>query len=166
MAKKSGSFLSLVAPVWPLVILRVAIGYWFLKFGNAKYTGMRESAKLIKQLSGIAKDIPAGWHPWYHSLLTHYIAPHAPFFAYLISFGELAVGVALIVGLLTRPAMLAAMFMNINYHLASGYKPGASGFVNLIFIWAELSLLFTPVGRCLGCDYFLQKRFPKQRFLF
>lgn len=166
MSKKASILFSIETPVWPLIILRIGIGYWFLKFGYAKYTGMLEANKLTAQLAGMAKDIPPGWFPWYQYLLTNFVTPHADFFAYLILFGELAVGAALIIGFLTRPALLAGMFMNISYHLALGYKPGAAGFVNLVFICAELSLFFTPVGRCMGFDYFLHKKFPRLRFLY
>ena len=165
MSRKDSSFFSIQTKVWSLVILRIAIGYWFLKFGYAKYTGMLEGTKLTAQLAGLTKDMPPGWFPWYQSFLTDVVASHASFFAYLILFGELAVGAALVIGFLTRPALLAGMFMNLSYHLASGYKPGASGFVNMVFICAELSLIFTPVGRCLGVDYFLHRIFPRLRFI-
>lgn len=146
--------------VCPLIILRVAIGYWFLKFGYAKFLGMSQSGKLASQLMDSAKDMPSDWFPWYHYLLAHYIIPHADLLTYLIVFGEIAVGTALIIGFMTRPALLAAIIMNLNYHFASGYRHGASGFVNLIFVYAELALLFTPVGRFFGIDYFLNKKYP------
>ncbi len=164
MAKTFSKRLSRQTPVWPLLILRVGLGYWFLKFGYAKFPGMFASGKLASQLTDLVKDMPSGWYPWYHYLLVNYLIPHANLLSYLVVYGEIAAGIALIIGFMTRPALFAALIMNLNYHFASGYRHGASGFVNLVFVCAELALLFTPVGRCFGIDYFLNKKYPRSLF--
>lgn len=155
---------SIQTQVWPLVVLRVGLGFWFLYFGYGKYVAMQGSNKQVSQIASLAKGFPPDWYPWYQSLVTGYIAPNAAFFANLALFGEIAVAIALILGFLTRPALLAGIIMNLNYHFAFGYKSASSG--NVLFILAEISLLLTLIGRYFGLDYYLNKRFPRIRFLF
>ena len=161
MSNMGSESFSAQTPIWPLVILRVGLGYWFLKAGYAKFPTMLESGKLASQLNAWAQKMPSDWYPWYKHILTYNIIPHTDLFVYLVVFGEIIVGIALIIGLMTRPALLAAIIMNINYHLASGYQQGAGGIINPIFICAEVTLIFTPVGRAFGIDYFMNKKYPR-----
>ena len=165
MSNTQANIFSIQTQVWPLVLVRVGIGYWFWYFGSRKLTGMLDptNKRLLSQMTNIVKDLPPGW---YQNLAADYIAPNAVFFANLVMFGELAVAIALILGFMTRPALLGAIFMNLNYQLYSGLKTGPSTYANLIFLMAEVCLLFTLVGRSFGLDYFLHKKFPRLRFLF
>ena len=147
--------------LWPLIILRIGLGYLWLKAGWPKLFVMLEPGKMAMTLQGWLSDIPAHWYPWYQSILRVYVLPHANLFAYLVSFGEVAVGLGLILGCMTRGALVAGIFMNINYQLASGFKPGASGLINILFILAQLVLLFSPSGRSLGIDSRLNQRYPR-----
>ena len=147
--------------VWPLVILRVGLGYLFFKVACPKFNSLLGTDKLSNQLTGWINETPSQWYPWYRNYISHYFIPHSDLLTYLVVFGEVAVALCLIIGFMTRPALLAAVFMNLNYQLASGYRPGAASIINLIFIFAELALLFTTVGRAFGVDYFLNKRYPR-----
>jgi thiosulfate dehydrogenase (quinone) large subunit len=147
--------------LWPLIILRTGLGFLWLKAGFPKLFLMLEPGKMATTLQGWLSDMPTHWYPWYQPILRVYIIPHANLFAYLVSFGEVAVGLGLIFGCMTRGVLLAGIFMNINYHLASGYKPGAFGLINLLFILAQLTLLFTTSGRSMGIDSYLNKQYPR-----
>ncbi|HEY7418879.1 MAG TPA: DoxX family protein, partial [Ktedonobacteraceae bacterium] len=63
-----------------------------------------------------------GAHPsvqdWYASFLKTFVIPHPAIWSYLITFGEVAVGLGLIVGALTGIAAVFGMVMNLNYLLA------------------------------------------------
>lgn len=63
-----------------------------------------------------------GAHPsvqdWYGWFLQHLVLPNAGLFAYLVTFGEVLVGIGLIVGCLTGIAAFFGLFMNLNYLLA------------------------------------------------
>lgn len=118
-----------------LLMVQVVVGYAWLMSGLAKV--VRDGF-----VSGLASDLrelsPSA--DWYESFLDGTVIPNSHFFAYLIIVGELAAGVMFIVaaGLwlwrwerlpaggriavlaATALAALAAIFMNINFHLANG----------------------------------------------
>ena len=78
---------------------------WLLdsRFLAAELAGWREFAPPISR--------------WYIDMIA---IPGAPFFARLVLLGELASGVALIVGYRVRLAALLALFMVLNFHFAMG----------------------------------------------
>jgi thiosulfate dehydrogenase [quinone] large subunit len=62
-------------------------------------------------------DHPAvqGWYAWF---LQHLVLPNAGFFSFLVTWGEVAVGVGLLLGILTGIAAGFGVLMNMNYLLA------------------------------------------------
>jgi thiosulfate dehydrogenase (quinone) large subunit len=56
-----------------------------------------------------------GWYAWF---LQHVVLPNAGFFSFLVTWGELAVGVGLLLGILTGIAAGFGVLMNLNYLLA------------------------------------------------
>lgn len=64
----------------------------------------------------------AGQNPdvqgWYASFLKDFILPNAAAFSYVITFGEVLVGLGLLVGALTGIAAFFGLFMNLNFLLA------------------------------------------------
>jgi thiosulfate dehydrogenase [quinone] large subunit len=71
--------------------------------------------------TGALKQV-GGTHPnvqdWYGNVLTAFVIPHASFWAHLITFGEAAVGLGLLLGALIGIAAFFGFIMNINYLLA------------------------------------------------
>ncbi len=55
---------------------------------------------------------------WYAAFLQNVVLPHVTGWSYIVTLGELAVGLGLIVGLFTGVAAFFGLFMNINYLLA------------------------------------------------
>jgi thiosulfate dehydrogenase [quinone] large subunit len=51
-------------------------------------------------------------------IINHVALPHAALFSYLVTYGEILVGVLLILGLLTGIAAFFGTFMNLNYLFA------------------------------------------------
>lgn len=64
----------------------------------------------------------AGTHPdvqgWYATFLKDLVLPNVGLFSYLITFGEVLVGLGLLVGALTGIAAFFGLFMNLNFLLA------------------------------------------------
>lgn len=56
-----------------------------------------------------------GWYGWF---LQHMVLPNAGFFSFLITWGEFAVGLGLLLGILTGIAAGFGVLMNLNYLLA------------------------------------------------
>lgn len=74
---------------------------------------------------------------WYASFLQTFVLPHPAFWAYVITFGELAVGLGLILGILTGIAAFFGVFMNLNYLLAGAVSTNPIlGFLGLFLILA------------------------------
>lgn len=62
---------------------------------------------------------PAITYDWYRTFIEYMLQHHcAAWFADLIVYGEIAVGIALIVGLFTGIAALGGITMNFNFMLA------------------------------------------------
>lgn len=112
------------APLWLLV--RIYIGWIWLeagwgKFNNPAWIGDNAGAAMIGFVER-ALTKTSGAHPdvqwWYAWFLENVVLPHPVLWAYLITFGEMLVGVALIAGLLVGIAAFFGFFMNLNFMLA------------------------------------------------
>ncbi len=126
---------------WFWLIVRLYVGYEWITAGWEKLTGTsinittfgekvqggawvfgsHDGAAILGFANGaVAKA--TGAHPavqdWYASFLKTFVIPHPAIWAYLITFGEVAVGLGLIVGALTGIAAVFGMVMNLNYLLA------------------------------------------------
>lgn len=112
---------------WFWLIVRLYVGYEWLSAGYEKLTGgawvfsAHDGAGLKGFVMGaLAKT--AGANPavqgWYASFLQHVVLPGAPVFAYIVTFGEIMVGLGLIFGVLTGIAAFFGVFMNLNFLLA------------------------------------------------
>ena len=115
-----------LAPLW--MIMRLYLGYEWLIAGWGKLTdpaGAWVGATAGTAISGFLKGAlakTAGAHPdvsgWYGTFLQQVALPNAVVFSYLVTFGEILVGVALILGLLTGFAAFFGGFMNASYLFA------------------------------------------------
>lgn len=100
--------------------LRAAIGLLFLIFGEYKVFGTQFTLHGGFQL-WINRFLEQGAYPWMVPVLNHFVLPHATGIAFLVAYGELAIGVALVLGVFVRTAsafgflyMLALLFSS-NY---------------------------------------------------
>ncbi len=125
---------------WFWLIVRVYVGWQWLVAGFDKLTGYSIDIGSFGQkvgspwvfsghdglgLSFFFKGAIAqttGAHPavqgWYAWFLQNIALPNAGFFAYVITFGEILVGLGLIFGVLTGIAAFFGVFMNMNFILA------------------------------------------------
>jgi thiosulfate dehydrogenase [quinone] large subunit len=126
---------------WFWLIVRLYVGYQWLVAGLDKLTGhdysigsnfgkAAGSAWVFTShdgvgLAGFVKGAiaqTAGPHPavqdWYAWFLQNAILPNVGFWAYVVTFGEVLVGLGLIFGFLTGIAAFFGVFMNMNFMLA------------------------------------------------
>ncbi len=96
----------------------------------------------------------------YYNFLTHSVLPHYTLFTYLVVFGELGVGLMLIMGLLTRVSALLAIVMNLNYLLAGWLDGPTTQGLNECFLAIEFALLIAGAGRVFGLDAILARNRP------
>jgi thiosulfate dehydrogenase (quinone) large subunit len=134
---------------------RLYAGYFFFKFGVHKI-GTFTGAALEKTLTGWAAE--TRYH-FYAPFLTKVAIPHASIFAFLVTFGEIAVGLSLLAGLATRLAALGGIFLCANFLLGSGASL-LSLDQPVVFIVFLVTVYATAAGRALGVDLFLKGRLP------
>jgi thiosulfate dehydrogenase (quinone) large subunit len=145
--------------LWTVVILRITIGYFFFHAGWQKLTsGFISKNVLLSILNGWVQHVNA---LWYKNFLLEYALPHSTIFSYLVTYGEILVGLALIFGFMTRGTALITIIMNLNYELASGWQSGASAIINKLFIICGLVILLSAAGRCFGVDRILHRKYPR-----
>ena len=146
-----------------IVLLRLFVGFSFLRLGLPKLQDLGNHGPMRAQITEWANNQA---HPFwgYQEFLKEFVLPNLSVFQVLVTFGEIAVGVALLVGGFTRLAAFFGLFMNVNYWFASGYRsPAAAGFNEALAVM-EIVLILAAAGRLLGLDVFLARRFPRSPF--
>jgi uncharacterized membrane protein YphA (DoxX/SURF4 family) len=104
---------------------------------------------MAKFLQAALKTAPFGW---YKMLIASVFLPHSGTFAFLVSWGEVLVGLALLFGLLTNLASLFAVVMNLSFLLAGPVSTNAT------YIVMELAVIFGAAGLVLGFDAILAEK--------
>ncbi len=118
----------------------IDIGTFGKKVGNPWVFSGHDGAAMQGFVTNALKGA-TGLHPsvqdWYANFLKGFVLPNAGAFAYIITFGEILVGVGLIVGALTGIAAFFGVFMNMNYLLAGTVSTNPIlGFIGLFLILA------------------------------
>ena len=114
--------LALVPGGWLFVRLVLGIewarGGWE-KIGDAGWTSSPVGAAVEGFLEGAIAKSTQGRYPevphWFHNLAQDVFLPNAELLAYLVAFGELLVGIGLIVGGLTRVAAFFGVTLNLTF---------------------------------------------------
>lgn len=112
------------AVIWFVVRLYLA-SIWlhagYDKFMNPVWVGT-DAGKGIAGFVAEALQKTGGAHPdvtaWYAWFLAHCVAPFPAVWSYVITFGEIAVGLGLLFGVLTALATAGGVLMNFNYLLS------------------------------------------------
>ncbi len=126
--------------------IRIFVGFEWLDAGTHKLTGAGwlDGGSSLLGFWQSAVKIPDTGRPaitfeWYRGFLQILIDNHAQtWFSYVIVFGEIAVGVALVVGALTGVAAFFGAFMNMSFLLAGSASTNPVMFtlaVGLILAW-------------------------------
>ncbi|MDQ3856427.1 MAG: DoxX family membrane protein [Chloroflexota bacterium] len=126
-----------------LLPIRLYVGYEWLsagleKVGSPVWTGSKAGVALTGFTKGAIAQT-TGEHPsvqgWYGWFLQHAVLPNATLFSYMVSFGEVLVGIALILGFLTGVSAFFGGLMNANFLLAGAVS------TNPILLALELVLI-------------------------
>ncbi|NTU93817.1 MAG: DoxX family membrane protein [Chlorobiaceae bacterium] len=87
--------------------------------------------------------------------LEHFAIPLALPIAWIVTIGELIVGVALLLGVATRANALFGLFFLLNFT--------AGGYYNLTIpplVLMSLMMIFLPTGQWFGLDRMLNRKYP------
>lgn len=149
-----------------LAALRIGVGILFLIFGEYK-------------VFGTAFTLGGGFQGWIHQfidggtaypfavpVLQHVVLAHATPIAFLVAYGELAIGIALTSGLLTRAASACGVVYMVTLLFASNYPgPHAPGWQyfgasldHLVLAMCFAAFLFGDPNHTLSVRAYLRRR--------
>ena len=140
---------------WIWLILRLYLGWEWVHAGwgkltSAAWTGSSAGTAITGFVNG-ALSKTGGDHPtvqaWYAYFLSHIVLPYPVFWSYLITAGEVLVGLALVLGVFTGIAAFFGSFMNINYLLAGTVSTNP-----ILFAIATLLVLAWKTAGWWGLD--------------
>jgi uncharacterized membrane protein YphA (DoxX/SURF4 family) len=97
-------------------LLAVMLGIFFLGMSSSKVAWFADSSILLNKFQMIFLPKAPPIVRWY---LETVCIPGTPLFARLVPLGEIATGLALILGFWTRMAAVAAFLMVLNFHFAT-----------------------------------------------
>ncbi|MDP2648492.1 MAG: TQO small subunit DoxD [bacterium] len=146
---------------WLWLFVRLYLGWEWLQAGwgkvnNPAWAGSDAGAALTGFVNN-ALTKTEGAHPdvqwWYAWFLQHAVLPHVTLWSNMVAWGELLVGIALIVGLFVGLAAFAGMFMNFNFMLAGSVS------VNPIWFAIAIGLVLSwRVAGYMGLDRYVLPR--------
>src|SRR6266403_328021 len=105
-----------------LALLRIGVGILFLIFGQYKVLGTAFTLHGGFQF-WINKFLEGGAYPFMAPILRGFVLPHATSIAFLVAYGELAIGLALVFGIMVRSASLCGLIFMLTMIFSSDY-PG------------------------------------------
>jgi len=165
MAAQHGA-LRISGAVW--LVLRLWLGYVWLQAGWGKVFGDKAAGWVgnkagvavtgflkgaLERATGENPQVP----PWYADFVQEVALPNAQFFSYMVAYGEVLVGIALIVGLVTNFAAFMGIMMNLSYLFAGSISK------NPQMLLAEAALVFAGLAAgYYGIDRFLAPYLRKQ----
>jgi thiosulfate dehydrogenase [quinone] large subunit len=143
---------------WLWLLPRLWLGWQWVEAGSHKVTeaGWVVTGESLQGFWTRAVAIPETGRPaitfeWYRSFLQFMLDAEAyTWFAKIIAYGELLVGIALILGAFTGIAAFFGGFMNFNFMLA-----GSASTNPMLFVIAVGLIMAWKVSGYIGADYFL-----------
>lgn len=143
---------------WFWLVVRIYVGWQWLEAGwgkvnNPAWVGSDAGAALSGFIKG-ALGKTAGAHPdvqgWYGWFLESAVLPNAATWSHVVAFGELIVGIGLVLGLLTGIAAFFGLFMNLNFLLAGTVS------INPILFTLSIGLILAwKIAGYIGADRYL-----------
>ena len=138
------------------MVLRITAGLVWLFQAYPKF-GQNYLSERLAALVGAMAGPDNPWH-FYSGFLHGVVLTHIALFAYLSLVGDVAVGVCLVVGLLTPYAAFVGIVLNLNYALAAGWMSRADYPLNFLLIVLEIFVMATAAGKTAGLDGLLAGR--------
>jgi uncharacterized membrane protein YphA (DoxX/SURF4 family) len=108
-----------------LAVLRIGVGIFFLIFGQYKVFGTQFTLHGGFQFWINRFLAEGGAYPFMVPVLRNFVLPHATPIAFLVAYGEFAIGLALTLGIAVRPASAGGLLFMLTMLFSSDY-PGAS----------------------------------------
>lgn len=139
---------------WIWLVVRLYVGYSWItagwgKVNNDAWVGENAGTAISGFMKGVlakaeeGKDVSG----WYATFVENVVLPNAKVFSYVVAFGELLVGLGLILGLLTGIAAFCGGLMNVSFLFAGTVSSNP-----LLFILATWLVLAWKNAGWYGLD--------------
>ncbi|MEA5445896.1 DoxX family protein [Gammaproteobacteria bacterium AB-CW1] len=152
---------------WPLAVLRVATGIMFIIPGWRKVTGDFSAEGFVQaSIAGFpgddSREGASGAYAWF---LENVVMAAPGLFSFMVAYGELFMGLALIFGVASRLAAAGGVVLLLSFHFAKGIDFWSAA--NYDAIWAIIFFVLaaTAAGRVFGFDEYLYRRWPGGRWI-
>jgi thiosulfate dehydrogenase [quinone] large subunit len=142
--------------LWPVALLRIYTGIFFAWHGFGKISG----GSFADGMNSFLMSRLEASFPFYRPFIEVVVLPNSGIFAAMIAWGELLIGLALVVGLATRYAAVAGALMVANFWFAKGESFLAGSNHDVIWLVIFIVLATVPAGRVAGLDDGLSDRMP------
>ncbi len=110
--------------------------------------------------------------PWFQNFMLGTVVPNADLMAQLMRFGELALGLTLVLGFLTNPAAISSILLSLMIFVSQGGPQLGMGIgppefidINLFVALISLVILLSPAAKALSLDSALAYRSPRLALL-
>ncbi len=153
-----------------MAVLRVCVGLWFLKAITSKmdfvllggfvpFIGV-EPEWIVRMPDLVARQAAENPILWYRAFLEGTVLAHREFYAQLVAWGEVLVGLSLTLGCLAGLGALGGLWLTLNYGLATWHmSPAAKGFHYTLAVCLVV-LFLARSGRAWGLDAWIGWRWP------
>ena len=150
--------------------VRILIGAVWLNGGLEKLLNPSFPQQFATSLN--AGGFVAAAPPWFQEIMRGTVVPNAELFAQFSRFGELFLGLALILGLLTNPAAIGSILLSLALLFSAGgvrlgFGLGAPEFLNINLLVALISLviLLSTAAKAFSLDNSLARGRPRLTLL-
>jgi thiosulfate dehydrogenase [quinone] large subunit len=143
---------------WVWLPIRLWLGYQWIEAGLHKVSDPKwvQTGEALKGFWMNAVKVPEQGRPpiafdWYRDFINSLLQSNShTWFGPLVAWGELLIGIALIIGAFVGVAAFFGMLMNWNFIMA-----GAASTNGLLLVAAFLLVLAWKIAGYIGADYFL-----------
>ncbi|MGF1473187.1 MAG: TQO small subunit DoxD [Rubrobacteraceae bacterium] len=150
--------------------VRILVGAVWINGGIEKLLNQDFPQQFTSSLEagGFVSQAP----PFFQSFMEDFVIPNSGLIAQLVRLGELSLGIALILGLLTNLAAIGSMVLSLAIMLSQGGVSlgtglGAPQFLTINLVLALLSaiILFSAAAKSLSVDSAIARRRPNLSLL-
>lgn len=141
------------------ILFRFLFGLFFLLAGVNKVLKDWMFSNIVEEIF-LQRLTELNPNSFAYAYLTEFALPLYPLVAWVVVWGEIAVGIGLILGIATRLSSFGGFFILFNLAIGGYYDASLLPFfiLNIIFI-------VYPSGHWLGFDGKLKQKYPKQAWL-
>lgn len=144
---------------WGLILLRLYIGAMFIFAGWHK---VQLGRSFHENMIGFLRSHRASAYDFYWPFVEKLVLPHTALFSKLVAYGELAVGLGLAVGFMTRWASIFGALMMLNFWFVKGIPQSqllSAQQHDIILFAVFVFLIFSRAGHVLGLDARYSERY-------